>query len=261
MKLSIVIPVYKVENTLRECVESITSQSFTDWEIILVDDGSPDNSGTIADQLAASDTRIKAFHKQNGGLSDTRNYGIKQSRGEYITFIDSDDIIAPDTLLPLMDRLKDHPQCDILEYPILVHANSSDEHILNLPDCLWDSTRDYWMQTEGWEHCYACNKIYRRNIFDKTVFPTGRVFEDMWTWPRILSLNPKVMTTSKGLYIYRWNTEGITVNASVHQLRQLLQAQIRAVILMRTTPFSAKGRKLYRSMACRLYDIIRFSLR
>lgn len=259
MILSIIIPVYKVEDTLRECVESIISQSFNDWEMILVDDGSPDCSGTIADQLANSDTRIKVFHKTNGGLSDARNYGIRQSGGEYITFVDSDDMLAPDTLLPLMTIIKEHPECDILEYPVLVHANSSDEHMLSLPNRLWTSAHEYWIHTEGWEHSYAWNKIYRRSIFDKIGFPVGRVFEDMWIWPKILSLNPTVMTTSNGLYKYIWNAKGITVNASVDDLKQLLYAQMRAAVLMHTTPFTNKGRKLYRSMACRLYDIIRFS--
>lgn len=95
MKLSIVIPVYNTQNTLPRCMKSILGQTFSDYEIILVDDGSTDRSPQLCDEYARKDTRISVIHKINGGLSDARNTGIAESKGEYLTFMDSDDAIAP----------------------------------------------------------------------------------------------------------------------------------------------------------------------
>ena len=105
MKLSIIIPVYKTQDTLDRCLQSVLQQSFTDYEIILIDDESPDDCPKLCDEYAQKDEKIQVFHKKNGGLSDARNFGIRQAKGEYITFIDSDDAIAPNTLQYIMDEL------------------------------------------------------------------------------------------------------------------------------------------------------------
>ena len=135
MKLSIVIPVYRVERTLDRCVESVISQSFRDIQVILVDDGSPDDCPQMCDEWAERDPRIEVIHKRNGGLSDARNYGIYQATGEYITFVDSDDNLSYDhTLAQLMDLLDQHPEYDILEYPVIEHeGHLTKQHKLRLP--------------------------------------------------------------------------------------------------------------------------------
>ena len=97
-KVSIIVPVYKVEKYLRKCIDSIINQTLKDIEIILVDDGSPDNCGKICDEYAAKDTRIKVIHKENGGLSSARNAGMEVAEGEYIGFVDSDDWIESDLI-------------------------------------------------------------------------------------------------------------------------------------------------------------------
>ena len=102
--VSVIIPVYNVEKYLRDCVDSVLAQTYTDLEIILVDDGSPDNCGAICDEYAARDSRIKVIHKENGGLSDARNAGLDIARGEYIYFVDSDDYIKPETVKRLVKR-------------------------------------------------------------------------------------------------------------------------------------------------------------
>lgn len=260
MTLSIIIPVYRVEKTLNRCIESILKQDCEDWEILLVDDGSPDSCPAMCDAWAQRDARITAYHKPNGGLSDARNYGIERARGEYITFVDSDDELATDTLRPLTGILAEHPEYDVIEYPALVHAGNVDEHMLVLPDKAWTSVYEYWHETMAWEHCYAWNKIYRRSLFNEIRFAKGRVFEDAWFWPEMLNHRPCIVTVNNGMYIYRWNDEGITVNATPQDLRQLFISQLRGAWLMHTTPFSLNGRRLYRSMLCRFYDIIRFSL-
>lgn len=98
MKLSIIIPVYRTQDTLERCLESILQQSFTDYEMILVDDGSDDGCPQLCDEYARKDARIRVIHKANGGLSDARNAGIRKARGEYITFVDSDDEMVDNTL-------------------------------------------------------------------------------------------------------------------------------------------------------------------
>lgn len=94
-KLSVIVPVYKAEKYLHRCVESILTQTFTDFEILLIDDGSPDRSGEICDEYAKKDSRIKVFHKLNGGASDARNVGLDNAQGEYVCFVDSDDVVDP----------------------------------------------------------------------------------------------------------------------------------------------------------------------
>lgn len=109
MKLSIIIPVYRTQDTLERCLESILQQSFTDYEMILVDDGSDDGSPQLCDEYARKDARIRVIHKENGGLSDARNAGIREARGEYITFVDSDDTMVDNTLENLIQEIQQHP--------------------------------------------------------------------------------------------------------------------------------------------------------
>ena len=114
IKFSIIVPVYNVEQYLKDCIESILKQSFENYEILLIDDGSTDRSGLICDEYVSSDSKITAFHKENGGLSDARNYGIKRAQGEYLVFIDSDDYIEPDALDKFNKQLEELNNPDVL---------------------------------------------------------------------------------------------------------------------------------------------------
>lgn len=109
-RVSVIVPVYKVEKYLPECIESVLAQTFTDFELILVDDGSPDNSGKICDDYAARDSRIRVFHKENGGVSSARNLGIKNARADYIAFLDSDDWWKPEFLEKMVTLARKYPQ-------------------------------------------------------------------------------------------------------------------------------------------------------
>lgn len=227
MKLSIVIPVYRVERTLNRCVESVISQSFRDIQVILVDDGSPDRCPQMCDEWAERDPRIQVIHKQNGGLSDARNEGIYQATGEYITFVDSDDDLTDDTLAHLMYLLDRHPEYDILEYPIYEHkGHLTKRHFLGFSLSEYKDMRTYWYKTKAYCHTYACNKIFRRQLFDKVKFPYGRKFEDVFTLPLLLEHCHVVATTPYGLYNYRYNDEGITVCADGKALSDLLDAHL-----------------------------------
>lgn len=117
MKVSFILPIYNVEKYLSECVESILAQTYSDFEILLVDDGSPDNCPALCDEWAKKDNRIKALHKPNGGLSDARNYGLEHAQGDYVVFVDSDDFwVNKDCLQRLMNVVDAHPECDFIGF-------------------------------------------------------------------------------------------------------------------------------------------------
>lgn len=229
MKLSVIIPVYRVEHTLERCVRSVLSQDCTDCEVILVDDGSPDACGVICDRLASECSRIKVVHKENGGLSDARNKGLDVACGDYVTFVDSDDYLAENTYRPLMDIVSSHPEYDILEYPVFVYIGGKDERMLSFRDVEYRSAADYWLSCKAYTHSYAWNKIYRMDLFKDVRFPVGKVFEDVHTLPLLLAKAKVVATTSVGMYCYCWNPGGITATASGDDLASLLCAHQRVL--------------------------------
>ena len=217
MKLSVVIPVYRVEHTLNRCVESVLAQDVKGMEVILVDDGSPDNCPKMCDDWARKDSRILLIHKENGGLSDARNAGLDIAQGELITFVDSDDWIEKGTYGPLIDIMDD---CDLLEYSI---ANR-----LQLKERSYEDVGEYWLKEQTYTHTYAWNKIYRRSLFDGVRFPKGRIFEDVYTLPLLVRKAKKVKTTQRGYYHYEWNPKGITATADGQGLAQLLEAHLQS---------------------------------
>lgn len=241
MKLSIIIPVYRTQDTLKRCLDSVLIQSFTDYEILLVDDESPDGSPQLCDEYAQKDARIKVIHKKNGGLSDARNVGIAQAKGEYITFIDSDDAITKDTLQLLVSELQKYPQTDILEYPIMEKVgHPTEEHLLSFQPKEYNNAVAYWLGEKVYKHTYACNKIFKHNLFVNIQFPKGKTFEDVLTIPLLIGLipseeqdssasqqiqHPIIRVTNVGMYLYHWNNQGITSNAKHEDLLNLYLGQ------------------------------------
>lgn len=215
MTLSVIIPVYDVEATLDRCVESVLAQNVDGMEVILVDDGSPDDCPRLCDEWAKKDARIMVIHKSNGGLSDARNAALDVANGQYITFVDSDDWLSDNTLSPLMETLGD---CDLMEYSI--------EGRLQLHNRIYEDIDDYWIKERVYTHTYACNKIYRKELFDGIRYPKGRLFEDAYTLPPLLRKCNKICTSSHGYYHYTQNPQGITANADGKALRQLLEANL-----------------------------------
>ena len=230
MKLSIIIPVYRVEDTLDRCVESVLKQDYDDMEIILVDDGSPDNCPQKCDDWSRKDSRIRVIHKANGGLSDARNAGLDIAQGDYISFVDSDDFISLSTYGPLMNTLSRRPEIDILEYPVIVNFRSPKQHKLDFTEeTVYDNISDYWYKGQAYLHSYACNKIYRSSLFEEIRYPKGIVFEDIHTLPKLLKRANTIMTSGKGLYYYSQNPSGITATADGNALRMLLQPHVEII--------------------------------
>lgn len=222
MKLTIIIPVHKAEKTLDRCVESILSQDYSDYEIILVDDGSPDLCPEKCDAWTEHDSRIRVIHKNNGGPSDARNAGIEVAQGDFLTFVDSDDMIAPSTLAPLMNKIAHDESIQIMEYPVSIKGKN-----MFIPHNLhYDDIQQYWIVTKAYTHTYVCNKIFRRRLFDDIRFPVGRVFEDAWIYPLLIQKAQSVTTTDKGCYVYTDNLQGITAKAGADDLIMLLESNI-----------------------------------
>lgn len=223
--LSVVIPIYNVEHTLARCVESVLGQHVEGMELILVDDGSTDRSVLVANRYQ-NRPHVTLIHKANGGLSDARNEGLYYAKGRYVTFVDSDDYLLPDTYAPLMAMLEAHPEYDILEYSF-VRETSCGWKTIKLPEREYTHIGDYWLGCRGYEHTYAWNKIYRRSLFDGTPWAKSRLFEDVYAMGALLPKVHTLRTTSRGTYRYTYNPSGITVKADARGWRDLLQGHLR----------------------------------
>lgn len=226
MKISVIIPVYQVEKTLQRCVDSIIAQSFADWEAILVDDGSTDGSAAICDSYHATDCRIKTIHQDNHGLGAARNRGIAEATGDYLMFVDSDDALSSETLQKLAEETGLHGDCDLIEFPIYTkYGNAKEQSIQTFPHKTYTDRWEYWFNGQAYTHSYACNKIFKREVFDKVRFTENKKFEDLFTLPKIMDVCKKIATTDAGLYYYYDNGNGITATSGTG-IEDLLEAHL-----------------------------------
>ena len=201
--ISIIVPVYNVEQYLEKCVKSIIAQTYKNIEIILVDDGAKDNSGKMCDELALLDERIKVIHKQNGGLSDARNHGMKIATGEYIGFVDSDDYIAEDMFETLYKTIKEN-EADIsivsfyemYKGRLIGVRDSGNLEIMNKEEAMKELLIDTKIQS------YAWNKLFKRDLFSDLQFPTGKNFEDIATTLLLFEKCDKVALLEVPKYYY-----------------------------------------------------------
>lgn len=214
-KLTVIIPVYNTEKYLKRCIESVINQTFLDLEIILVDDGSTDQSASICDDYARRDNRIKVIHKTNGGLSDARNTGIKEATSECISFVDSDDWLALDIYDYTM-KLQKMYQVDIVEFGIIQSSAEKEEfqdreEHEELYICTGIEMLPRIYQDNLGGSIAAWNKIFRRDLFENNLFTKGRIMEDTLLMPKIFYAASKCLATSRtGYYYYQGNQESIT---------------------------------------------------
>lgn len=235
-KISIISPVYNAEKYIHKCVDSIMAQTFTDWELILVDDGSPDASGLICDQYASLDSRIRVIHRQNGGVSAARQTGLDAAQGEYVIHADPDDWVEPTMLEELYAKAKaEDADMVICDY----YTNSGDRQVLNVqsPTDVSNNVqiiRDLFQQLHG--SCW--NKLVRRVCYSKydIRFPEGINYcEDQLTIVRLLSCPLKVTYLNKAFYHYFDNPDSITRN---YQRKQYVERQRFADLLEQYLPSS-----------------------
>lgn len=201
--ISIIVPVYQMELSLHQCVDSILSQSYQNIEIILVNDGSSDKSGAICDQYALADNRIIVIHKMNEGLSSARNAGIKASSGEFLAFVDSDDYIDPD-MIELLYRNISNYQADISicgfyhVFPKKIKTKYTSGEII---ECDEESAQRLILENHLL-YDYYWNKLYRKHIFDNFLLPVGKVFEDIFTQYLLISRSNKIVFQDTAKYYY-----------------------------------------------------------
>jgi len=217
------VPIYNVENYLRKCIDSIINQTYNNLEIILVDDGSPDNCGKICDEYAEVDSRIKVIHKENGGLSDARNVGIDVATGKYIAFIDSDDYIDKCFIEYLCTLCKKNDayiaECDFVKFyddKIEIINDEKEEFIFNNKEMI----NRIYNEESYIKTVIVWNKLYKTSLFKDIRFPKGKIHEDEFTTYKLYwNSNNRIAVTNKKLYYYRYNQESIM--GSKFSLRRL----------------------------------------
>lgn len=207
--ISVIVPIYKVEAFLTRCVDSILHQTVSDFELILVDDGSPDRCGELCDQYAQMDARIRVIHKENGGLSDARNAGLVMAQGEYISFVDSDDWLAPRYLEKLLRGLQE-ADADICECEVFRTSGASCCESASSQHSVFDTVQALeQIIQDGQLHQYVWNKLYRRDTIGSISFPKGKTNEDeFWTY-QVFGQAKKIVKISDVLYNYYQRPDSI----------------------------------------------------
>ena len=210
--ISIIIPVYNVEEYLRECLESVLVQTYQNLEIILVDDGSTDNSGSICDEYKKKDSRVKVIHKKNGGLSDARNAGLDICSGEYIGFVDSDDWISKEMYEHLYREAYTLKADMVVSGYYVVSqkgvtvVNKSGGNRYIFED--YEKMMGYIINNVG---CMpVCFKLYRSTIFDNVRFKKGKNFEDVFIFPETVANCKRMVIVPGNYYYYRMRNDSIT---------------------------------------------------
>lgn len=215
-KISVIVPVYNVEQYVAKCIESILNQTYKNMEVLLIDDGATDKSGNICDFYAEKDNRVRVHHKINEGLSEARNIGVKLSSADYIVFVDSDDYIVPDMLEVLYGRMQEDKSdlaiCNFLyvdesgksiedrneNMPIKDEVIAGEEAFARLV------SEKYWYYVTAW------NKLYKKKLWEGIKFPKGKIHEDEFIAHFILDRCRQVSCVSKALYRYVQREHSIT---------------------------------------------------
>lgn len=209
--ISVIVPIYKVEPYLKECVDSILNQTYRNLEVILVDDGSPDNCGAICDSYAAQDSRVKVIHQENGGLSSARNAGLSVASGEYITFVDSDDALVTDAM-EYMLHLAEKEGADI----VIGNDLRFEDDLPTVRECEVNiilRNKEEAMAEFFQNGCAAWGRLYRREIHEGIAFPVGEINEDEAIVLKLLERCRKTVKTTATVYYYRCRPESITTTS------------------------------------------------
>ena len=258
--ISVVIPVYKVEKYLSDCIESVLVQSYKNLEIILVDDGSPDSCGKICENYALKDNRVKVVHKENGGLSDARNAGIDIATGELITFIDSDDIVVSTYIENLYVALKtagamlavswfrefkdeDKIKLDPTRF------KAEDISSLDSKQCFYRLLCQDGVETSAW------GKLYKIELFDQLRYPKGKIYEDIPVTYRAIEKAKKIAVINCEDYFYRQRDSSIQYQKfNIAKMDAIKHMNELMLFIYKTYPeFSGLARCRMLSIACNLF--------
>ena len=258
-KISVIVPAYNAEEFLRRCVDSITSQTYKDLEIILVDDGSTDNTPSICDEYAEKEERVKVIHQENGGLSAARNAGMEAATTDYYVFVDADDEILPtmiDTLWYVMQETgADISQCGL--QPIFgiedregVHEskvfNPKEVGDIEVYEGNEKLLKIYDLKPWSWVCVVQWNKLFKKSIFDEIRFPQGAYHEDEYVIHRELAAADKFAYVKTPLYMYYKHDGGITALKTAKRKHDVIEA-----MLDRVKFFQEEG---YQELAVSAYE-------
>ena len=225
---SIIIPVYKVEDFLEECVESVLKQKFQDFEIILVDDGSPDKCPLMCDEYSKKDQRIRVFHKPNGGLSDARNYGLKQASGEYIVFLDSDDWWINEDALDLI-KVETEKKTDLILFDRIIYCSNGKKIFPKFKSYSFINGKnkvealDYLISNAAFS-INSCCKVTKSSLLinNDIYFEKGLVSEDIdWTYKLLMKVD-KIRAIDTPIYGYRRRAGSITAHIGPKNISDML---------------------------------------
>lgn len=247
--ISVIIPIYNVEKYLARALDSLLAQTHTNWEAILVDDGSPDACGAIADEYASCDSRFMVIHKANGGLSDARNAGMEIASGKYLLFLDPDDFIHPQ-LMELCFKVAEKEDSDIVVFTYHHYYRTINKirHFLHLPDSkpsfkkygntkyvstnnIFDYATEYSHPKDidrRWavKHCQACFKMYRTSLVKDIPFVKGIYLEDFPWWSEVLLHVRRCTILNLPLYYYYPNPNSFLLSSDAHKLADNLEKSI-----------------------------------
>lgn len=231
--ISVIVPVYNVEIYLEKCIKSIINQTYSNLEIILINDGSTDKSSQICDEFSKKDSRIKVIHKKNGGLSDARNAGIDAANGEYISFIDSDDMVDENFISTLFN---------LIEKSLLRLSCVGFKPFYKSDDLIRVSNKSYEKVFGDYEYfkniflgnddfrCSFCRLLCHKSLFEKLRFPVGELYEDVAIFGELMIRAKKIIMSDEKLYFYRMREGSIVHNFSSKHFDFLKQAKILADI-------------------------------
>ena len=210
--ISVIVPIYRVEKYLPACIDSILNQTFTDFELILVDDGSPDRCPEICDETAKRDARVRVIHQANQGLSAARNAGIEAARGAWLSFVDSDDFLAPDFLETLHDAaVRAGADCVLCGVQLTDEAGQKIGQPLSVADGVRTgrSILETLCRAPEITYLVAWNKLYRRDVFQTLRYPVGMQNEDTYLAAELFDTVQTVICVSKPMYFYRQRADSI----------------------------------------------------
>ena len=208
--VSVIVPVYNVEKYLKRCVESILAQTYKNLEIILIDDGSTDGSGKMCDKWKEKDERVEVYHKQNGGLSDARNYGLDRAKGKYIILIDSDDYVADGYVEKLLKNMLDY-KCDIATCGEVLFVNniSKSKNDIKIEKMASKEALEKMLYQSELNNS-AWGKLYKKELFDGIRYPYGKIYEDIGTTYRLIMTSDSIIVSDEELYYYRQRKDAIS---------------------------------------------------
>ncbi len=208
--VSIIIPVYRTEAYLHDCMACVLEQTYANLEIILVDDESPDSCPRLCDDYAQRDSRVKVIHRSNGGLSAARNSGLEVATGKYVTFLDSDDRIATDMVAHMVELAEKESADTVKICLIRCYDGIIPQHTLGEYRVLTGLQVLQTIYRVPQQIISACGKLFRRELFDEVRFPQGRYYEDEYTTPKLFARSSRVVLSDSVMYFYmQWDNGSI----------------------------------------------------